>query len=324
MKADCAVCYVSDLNFMLPSIISAVTLRQFIGAHKARVFIFLTGDDSRVGALNATLSPYDIEVCGLPIEQLRTFDQSKFNQSHVSHTTLGRFMLDRMLPDSIKRIVYIDGDTMIRQDPSELIDAIVPEGHLAAAEDMISLRYSKYTPRGRLKRDYVRGIGLDIERRGYMNAGIFATSRQTWRSLSQEAFAYFQDNTARCLYHDQSALNAVIGDRRLPLSLKWNFQTPYRYLGIEHYISPRIYHFHSYPKPWMGSCEPWTDLHDDYVRHCRTFAHLDLPISLLGEGELSEHNRLNWRKRLLMRSPIVARAALGHLGIKSYERKAWL
>jgi lipopolysaccharide biosynthesis glycosyltransferase len=189
---------------------------------------------------------------------------------------------------------------------------------------MISFRYSKFTPRGRLKMDYLAGIGVDPRKSGYLNSGVFAVSRTTWRGIATEAFQFFVNNIAACLYHDQSALNAIIGDRRLPLSLKWNFQTPYRYLGIENHIRPHIYHFHSYPKPWMGPCEPWKDIYAEYQMAATRFSALKLPIERLDDAASESHNRINWRKRLLLGSPLAGKIALMHLGINSYEKQAWL
>jgi len=67
---------------------------------------------------------------------------------NVPASTLGRFFMDSLLPDSCKRIVYIDGDTWIRADPTPLIEYNVPEGRLAAVEDPFYFRrndiYSKW------------------------------------------------------------------------------------------------------------------------------------------------------------------------------------
>ena len=66
------------------------------------------------------------------------FDRDQLNRSHVPAAALGRFCLEGLLPDTHRRIVYLDGDTWIRRDPLALIEASVPEGKLAAVEDMTS------------------------------------------------------------------------------------------------------------------------------------------------------------------------------------------
>ena len=324
MATECAVCYVTDINYLFPTLVSAISLRKYIPAHKADVFIFLVDAAERVDELNKVSRTYGIEIVASDSSYLSHFDVAKFSKSQVSTTTLSKFSLGAWLPSAYKRIVYIDGDTLIRRDPSPLIEAVVPEGKLAAAEDMISFRYSKFTPRGRKKMSYLAGIGVHPPSTGYLNAGVLAVSRNTWSAIATEAFEFFVNNVEACEYHDQSALNAVIGDRRLRLSVKWNFQTPFRYLGIEQSISPCIYHFHSHPKPWMGRCEPWPEIFEEYESSSKALEVLGLPVSKLDDATATEHNRLNWRKLVLMKYPIVSTIAQMHLGIQSYERDAWL
>ena len=59
---------------------------------------------------------------------------------------------------------------------------------------MISFRYSKFTPRGRKKMSYLAGIGVDPPTMGYLNAGVFAVSRNTWSAIANEAFQFFANN----------------------------------------------------------------------------------------------------------------------------------
>lgn len=324
MANDCAVCYVTDLGYLLPSLVSATSLRKFVGPDQAEVFIFLVGHDDRVAEVNKIANQFKIQVVAFDSAWISEFDIKNFASSHVTPATLGRFFLDRGLPDHIKRIVYIDGDTLIRRDPSALIKAVVPEGKFAAVEDMVSFRYNPANPRGRIKMSYLKGIGVHPPTQGYFNAGVFAASRNTWAEFAGEAFKFFIQNTKACEYHDQSALNASVGNRRLKLSLKWNFQTPFRFLGIEKYIEPRIYHFHSYPKPWMGPCQPWAEIYAEYQLAVQPFASLNLPLKKLSEQEVADINQLNWRQKLLLRSSLIAKYALLQLGIRKYQKEAWL
>jgi lipopolysaccharide biosynthesis glycosyltransferase len=166
--------------------------------------------------------------------------------NYVTISALGRLFIPNVLPKGHKRILYLDGDTFIAADPSPLIDYSAPEGRFAAVEDIIYFRRNDFTKLGKFTREYLRGIGVNGNN-GYFNSGMFIVGIDTCRSLAQEALLFFENNTKACLYHDQSALNAVVGNRRIRLSLAWNFQTPYRYWNIEKEIVPRIYHFTQFP-----------------------------------------------------------------------------
>jgi lipopolysaccharide biosynthesis glycosyltransferase len=174
----------------------------------------------------------------------------------------------------------------------------VPNGRLAAVEDISFFCRHDVTAHGRSVRKYFRGLGINPEN-GYFNAGVFSVTRNTWRALANEALEFFVSNTETCRYHDQSALNAVIGDRRLRLSPAWNFQTPYRYWNIEKEIGPVVYHFTQGPKPWNGPVEPWIEVSNLYESQIPAFARLGLPLERLPEARiaaLNAHSRMYKRK----------------------------
>ena len=112
------------------------------------------------------------------------------------------------------------------------------------------------------------GLGLSAATfGGYFNTGVLRISRSGWRDIGDAAWRFLQANEERCLYHDQSALNAVAADRRLPFSLKWNFPIYYRHYGLDKALSPPITHFMSRPKPWNGVFSPWTKAEHQVYRH---------------------------------------------------------
>jgi lipopolysaccharide biosynthesis glycosyltransferase len=321
---DCAVCYVSDLNFLLPTLVSAIGLRRYVAAAEAGVFIYAADlETARIMELQHFLMPYSINVIPMDGTTYKMYDPDKFNQTHVSPAALGRFFMEDALPARYKRIVYIDGDTWIRRDPSALINASVPEGRLAAAEDMVFFRNNNFTKHGKSVRDYFAGLGLD-EKNGYFNSGVLAASRNTWRQISGEAFKFFLANTTLCKYHDQSALNAIIGDRRLRLSQKWNFQTPFRYLGIENKVDAAIYHFTMFPKPWMGKSEPWKEIYEPYMGRVELFRDLKFPLKRLETSTIDNHNRAMERKFRILKVPGMTKLLQMNMGWEALEKKAWL
>jgi lipopolysaccharide biosynthesis glycosyltransferase len=300
MTNECAICYVGDLNFLLPTIISAVGVRRFVPVKKADIFIFLVdSDSSRLSKIDATLRSYNIRILPLSRQIFGDVDWARSNKTHVPLSTLGRFFLDEYLPEQCRKILYLDGDTWIAQDPSALIELPIPEGKFAAAEDISFFCLNDITPYGSFVRKYFSGLGLDGHK-GYFNAGVFSVRRSTWRTIAKEALLFFKDNIDACKFHDQSALNAVIGDRRLRLSPKWNFQTPYRYWDVERSISPAIYHFTGGPKPWTGPVDPWADLYLRYQNAISEFSALNLPIEKLDSSKIAHANAhsVKQRKRL--------------------------
>lgn len=323
MTTDCAVCYVCSDDYLLPSIISAVQVRHYVRRDQAEIFILANSRDvETVVRLNRLLERFGITVVELG-KSLRDMLLSHALDGYISSTTLGRFFIADIIPDRYRRIVYMDGDTWIRHDPSALIEARVPEGRFAASEDTLSFRRGGLSKTGRRVRKYLSDIGIPAGH-DYFNSGVFAVSRATWSEVASQAFAYFKENRSICACLDQSALNAVMGDRRLRLSMKWNFQTPARFMGIEDRIDPTIYHFTQFIKPWMGVCKPWQDIFPDYMAATVPFASLDLSLPTASASDIDAHNRLTIVKNTMLRYPALAGMLHQFNGVKSYESDVWL
>ena len=321
--SDCAVSYVSSVDYLLPTVISALGIKKYVPDHIAKIYIFLdAADDYDISFLSKHLEARGILLVRSEFRRDKNLKDDDF-EGYITSTTLGRFYVADMLPESVKRIVYIDGDTLIWGNPSALIEMEIPEGRFAAAEDTLSFRRNPLTKKGRQVNDYFRGLGVRPDS-GYCNLGVFAVSRDTWNQLASEALRFFRDNRDRCICLDQSALNAVVGDRRLKLSLKWNFQSPAKFMGAEQHIRPIVLHFTQYIKPWMGHCKPWEDIFPFYREAGSALAELSLKFPNVAETEIASHNRLNPLKSFLLKNQRIASLSSIYTNIPKYEREAWL
>ena len=325
MSTDCTVCYVSDLGFLLPSVVSAASIRRFVPPHKADVSIFTLGVSSEiVERAERLLGPQGISVRRIDDHVLSAIDKDRLSTTLTPLATFGRFFMEDLLPRSCRRLVYLDGDVLCVRDPTALIEAVVPEGRFAAAEDTIFYRQTiGIGSTARKIRNYYSDLGLKSDA-GYFNAGVFAVSRDTWKSVAQDAYLFFLHNTDICKSFDQSALNVVVGDRRLRLSAKWNFQTQMKIWQVDSLLDPHICHFNRYPKPWMGRSEPWTEIYEHYQAAVAFLAPLDLPLDTLSPEQTAQYNASTDRTYYYLRLPLASRAALRCMNFAHIEGKAWM
>jgi lipopolysaccharide biosynthesis glycosyltransferase len=306
MGAKLAVCYVADLNFLIGALVSLRSFRQFVPASAAEVYVFYLDPDPVVakrvqialGKFSATLVPLDMK------SQIDLSDKS-WNRTHVPHSALGRFYIEPHLPAHIERILYIDGDTLFVRDPGKLVEFVPPVDGFAAAEDIGYFARNDWGRFGDETRAYLAGLGIDGSK-GYFNSGLLLAGRRAWRSVVADAAAFFDKHSDRCKYHDQSALNAVVGARRVRLSPVWNFQTPFCYWNIREQLQPCIYHFTEFPKPWMGSVVPWKFLEQETKQALAEFAELPLPVHTLSSAEVEKYDALkrSRARRMVSRTPL--------------------
>lgn len=148
-----------------------------------------------------------------------TFDgdlyKSKLEQvsqkTHVTPTALIKFELPNYF-SSIDKLLYLDGDIIVKGKIDELLGVNLYGYYLAASYDfhcrINKINYS-------FKRDY-----KDF----YFNSGVMLLNLKVMRidNITSKLWDY-KINHAKTRLMDQESLNAVCGLNTLPLSLRWNF-----------------------------------------------------------------------------------------------------
>jgi lipopolysaccharide biosynthesis glycosyltransferase len=325
MIAELAICYVADTNFLLGTLISLRSLRRFVPNNgAAEVYVFCTGVSPEiVERIGGALSRYGATAMPLRIEDQIDVESKNWNKTHVPQSALGRFYLERLLPAHIKRILYVDGDTFFARDPAELLRFIPQEGKFAAAEDISYYARNDWSGHGSKTRAYFAGLGIDAER-GYLNSGLLLARRDAWKSVIDDASRYFEGNSDKCRYHDQSAINAVVGERRTRLSPVWNFQTPFCYWRVHAEAQPRVFHFTEFPKPWMGEVSPWRFLAGAVSEGVAEYANLKLPAQKLSAIDVEKYDQQRNERARRLASQMPVRLMLRRREFRRLMREAAL
>lgn len=132
----------------------------------------------------------------------------------VTIATYYRLFITKLLPNHIDRILYLDGDMIVRNSIKPLYEENLDGYALGVVHDMDEM---KHTRSNRLP--------YPMET-GYFNAGMMLINLAYWRE--HDAFGIFMDfirnNGSSIIYHDQDVLNSVFYDKKKWLSVKYNFQ----------------------------------------------------------------------------------------------------
>ena len=183
--------------------------------------------------------------------------------SSISPVTWYRLLLPERLVNS-DRILYIDTDTLIRSQVSDLVEVDMQGKSLAAARNLRAPWLASD--------DGLRAWSyLDLDPTlSYFNAGVLLMDAVQWRS---ESIADGVLSLARRLSRenllpmaDQDALNGYFAGRWTELDYRWN-QHPIAFdqSGMHHVLmsresidllrsDPRIVHFIGRRKPWIEPC----------------------------------------------------------------------
>jgi len=163
-----------------------------------------------------------------------------------------RLMLAEILPDTVQKVLYLDGDLIVRKSLAPLWNLDLTEYAIAAVPDPSS---------GII--EYYNRLKYPAER-GYFNSGVLLINLDYWRQhAALRAFNdYIEKRADDIIFHDQDVLNYVFFDQKLTLPIKYNLANGYLfknkcfdYWKVEEELQealkdPVIVHFTAKEKPW--------------------------------------------------------------------------
>jgi lipopolysaccharide biosynthesis glycosyltransferase len=228
-----AVCF--DEHMAMPFLALAASLRH-TKKDKSRKLILHAIHMGRLPDIVARLEDYNTESFVVKFYQVDHCFDDLPKIPYISAATYLRLIVPKVLA-SVNRVLYLDADTIVVNDITELYDTDLKDKCLGAVIDrgttLINVQLGL-----KLDRDcgpnresgyeidtYMRDvIGLcPGNERKYFNAGVLLIDLDLWRTMgvSEATFDYLQKRPD-CIYLDQDALNAVIRGQYIPVDDRWN------------------------------------------------------------------------------------------------------
>lgn len=121
-----------------------------------------------------------------------------------------RLFLNNFVDESIDRVLYLDCDTVIVGDLSDLWNLDLKNNVVGALKDAFSIYYRK---------------NIDLEDNAIMfNSGVMLIDMNKWRNfnIEQQLFEFIDKKRGKVQQGDQGVLNAVLSDVTLPILPEYN------------------------------------------------------------------------------------------------------
>ncbi len=219
-------------------------------------FIFDNGiSRSNKDSLSDFVGTYNRSITFISIAGFMDSLGFEFDTTGWNEIVLARLLMSRFLPDNINKVLYLDGDTIVRNDLGSLWETNIEEYTLGAVMEP--------TANGLRRKE------LGIGGRPYYNAGVLLVNLENWRkSEAEERILQYCANNAKKLFaNDQDAINVVLKNEILPLSPSYNFSNVFIYYPFKtlHSLMPEfstkedfhkakanpcIVHFLGEERPW--------------------------------------------------------------------------
>lgn len=238
---------------------AAVVIASIMANTKAKEVGFYVLSDAiaedRKKKIAATADRLGATVNFIELSQVDSFERL-FTSGHISRVAYFRLDLARLLPDTVKRVIYTDVDLVFLKDIKELWATDLKTLPLGAVPDLGILSSD------RMMEQKHKAIGV-VREDGYFNSGVMLIDLEQWRNenYSQQLLDIAAEKQLR--HHDQDVLNKFFKKRWQPLELKWNvippvfnlyfkllFNSQYRSLALEARRNMAVMHFAGRVKPW--------------------------------------------------------------------------
>ena len=245
---DCCIAFIADNKYMFPTFVSAIQARRRSSATLADVFIFCIDLDEQTEANFAA-------ACARENIHLRSVASSLILDSTAM---LARLFMARFEPEAYTEFLNLDGAVHINSSLDPLILMSPPAGHFLASIDVMSFVMRGTARFGGRLTAYFESLGFSSKQiTSYFNSGVLRMPREGWDAIGQAAWQFYLDHKSSSRFPDQDALNMVAGDRRMAMSLAWNFPVFLRNARLHGHCAANVVHFISQPKPWFGAFQPW-------------------------------------------------------------------
>lgn len=189
-------------------------------------------------------------------------------------SAMSRLFIGKLLPKTVKRVLYLDCDTVVVQPIRGLWNLDLKKNTMAAVLEPTIYDAVK------------QEIGL-TEKDPYFNSGVLLIDLETWRErdTEQRLLDFYKSKNGNLFACDQDTLNGTLKREILAMSPRYNFFTNYRYFSYEdlcahgpsyrevdkHQFSlakkhPVIIHYMGDERPWIaGNLNHYRRAYEKYL-----------------------------------------------------------
>lgn len=244
----------ADSNYMVP--LTTLLESIFVNNPENNMHIYLLYIEGAINAADFQFIESYIECHEGNLHPLKVLKSGldSFPETRHSKSALLRLFLPHLAPE-VDKILYLDGDVIVRKSLSEIYNTDISSYYVAAVRDTITI----YSP------DYLTSLGID-RTAFYFNSGVCLMNLDALRACDfmQQGIDFIRHNFHKTGFPDQDFLNYLCQEKVLFLPPKYNFNfVVHRDVAQmiwsdreirETKLDPVIVHFVGPVKPWSLLC----------------------------------------------------------------------
>lgn len=250
------ICLAADNNYAQHVAVVIASIMSNTTAEDVCFYLLSDGiSDEKKLKIEQTSTQLGAKLEIIELSKLDVFD-NLFVSGHISKAAYFRLNIAKLVPQSVKKIIYMDADLVVRGDIKELWNTDIQGKPIAAVPDLGIMSSCRLME----QKHKVLGIGKhDL----YFNSGVLIIDVEAWRKNDYAKEGIALAASGNLPHHDQDALNKVFHDNWQALPLKWNvippvfnlfmkilLNTKFRQQALEARKNMCIMHYAGRYKPW--------------------------------------------------------------------------
>ncbi len=249
-----SVVYICDEYYVMPTCVSIQSIYENKKNSIYNIYIFGVELSEKSKQLIKSIKLKNINIKLLDLDN--KYEQLNTTHLCVSKSALFKFDIPIILKD-LDKILYIDGDTVVNDDLSQLFNTDITDCYAGVVKDLTSIFVFK-----------------DNERVGtpsYFNSGMMLLNLEKLRNdnIPEKLLQYKLDSASQ-KYMDQDCFNVVLASNLKFLPAEYNFMTSNEILYKNNIcersdVNALIIHY-TPQKPWKEDEMPYVKLWNKYFR----------------------------------------------------------
>ena len=222
--------------------------------------------------LEEYVSSYGRKIKFIELNDMQNFFKFKIDTSGWNPIVLARLLLDELIPEDVERLIYLDGDTIVRGSLAKMWNTNMGDEAVGACiEPTCTIS---------------RKASLGLKNMPYHNAGVLLVDMNNWRKnqVGKQIIDYYTAHEGKLFANDQDAINGSLKGHIVRLSSKYNYcnsfdfysykflskLVDYDFMTKEEYnevkANPIIIHYLGEERPWrIGNHHRFRKDYDKYL-----------------------------------------------------------
>lgn len=234
MIEDTCIVLVSDMNYLSYTAFLAFRIQETTSEPQIPIFVLTSGVSDEVFQTIFV----KVQARQIPVDNQTLLSASITNQGHVSIATYYKLLIPSLIPNKMKKCLYLDSDILILKSLDSIfeIDLSKPIGAVETNNPHL-----------------LSGNADDMER--YFNAGVILFDLDKMRQGEyQKKLLTVLNGNPNLRYQEQDILNIVFRDSWQALSRSYNYMAEIELNKIDKGLNfePILVHLISARKPWAN------------------------------------------------------------------------